>query len=86
MIADVVMAFVVATFIELLSLAGIYFANFKQFVIFMCCLPIVLAYLVNGYQNNFIGKMDFAIWVIFVVMFDAVLVLLEVEIKKHIKK
>lgn len=86
MITDVVMAFVVAVFIELSSLAGMFFANFKQFVIFMCCVPIVLIYLVNGYQINFIGKMDFSIWILFVIMFDAVLVLLEAEIKKHIKE
>jgi hypothetical protein len=86
MIADVTMAFAVAIIIELLSLSVFDFENLKQFVVFMFCFPIVLVYFINGCQINFIGKMDFAIWVIFVIMFDTVLVLLEKVIKNHIKE
>ena len=70
MILDVLMAFVMALFLEVCSLLD---KRIKQLTVFVCCLIGIIIYFVNGYQIDFIGKIDLAIWIIFVIVFNMLL-------------
>lgn len=83
MIADILMAFVIALFLERFSLINKYF---KQIAILVCCFILVFIYFVNGCQIDFVGTIDLAIWIMFVIMFDIMLMLIIKKIKKHIKE
>ena len=83
MIADIFMAFVIALLLEMLSLSNEYF---KQFVIFVSCFTITLVYFVEGCKLNFIGNFDLSVWIMFVIMFDILLMFTIKKILKHIKE
>ena len=70
MIVDILMAFATALFLEMLALTN---KRFKQFIILIICLAIIFIYFISGYQLNFIGEIDLAIWIMFVIIFDMVL-------------
>ena len=42
-------------------------------------------YFVNGYTMNFIGTMDFGMWILFVVMFKTMITLLEQRLVRYFK-
>lgn len=83
MIADILMAFVIALFLEMFSLIS---KHFKQIVILVCCFTLVFVYFVSGCQVDFVGTIDLAIWIMFVIMFDIVLMFTTKKIKNHIKE
>lgn len=83
MIVDILMAFVIALFLEMFLLINKYL---KQIVVFVCCLTLVFVYFVSGWQVDFIGKIDLAIWIMFVIIFDIALMFATKKIKKHIKE
>lgn len=78
MIADILMALVVAILIEMVSLNGY---RLKKIMISIICLTIIIAYFLNGRKINFIGEIDFAIWILFVVLFSILLTTLSNKIK-----
>lgn len=77
MILDVLMAFVMALFLEVCSLLD---KRIKQLTVFACCLTGIVIYFVNGYQIDFIGEIDLAIWTMFVIVFN---MLLNFVLKKY---
>ena len=82
MSTDISMAFVIAILIELFSLIS---KRFKRFIIFVWCIIIIHTYFANGCQINFIGEMDLAVWMVFVIMFNE-MVMFATEISmKYIK-
>jgi hypothetical protein len=83
MIADILMAFVIALFLEMFSLINKYV---KQIAILVCCFALVFVYFVGGCQVDFVGTIDLAIWIMFVIMFDIVLMFTTKKIKKQIKE
>lgn len=70
MVVDMLMAFVIALFLEMLSSINKYF---KQIAIFINCILIIFIYFICGCRIDFIGEMDLSIWIVFVIMFDEVL-------------
>ena len=83
MITDILMAFVMALFLEMFSLISKYL---KQIVIFVCCFTLVFVYFVSGCQIDFVGTIDLTIWIMFIIMFDIMLMVITKKIKKHIKE
>ena len=80
MITDIIMAFLMAM---LMNMGNKYL---KQIMIFVCCITIIITYFINNFQINFIGEIDFGIWLIFIIMFDITLTFTGKRIKKHIKE
>lgn len=72
MITDIGMAFVAALFLEMYSIVH---QSFKQIGIFVLSLTITIIYFAKGCQLNFIGSIDFGIWLCFAIMFDQLLML-----------
>jgi hypothetical protein len=83
MIVDVLMALIVALFLEMFSLINKYV---KQIAIIVCCFTLIFVYFVRGCQVDFIGKMNLAIWIMFVIIFDIALMFATKQIMKHIKE
>lgn len=81
MIIDIFMAFVMACIIKMFDLMDKYF---RPIVIFTICITLILIYFLNENTIHFIGDIDFAIWIIFVILFDIILNLLA-KIEIHIK-
>lgn len=79
MILDILMAFIIALLIEMASFCD---KCAKQIVIFICCLTLVLWYFTNGYQIGFIGKIDLAVWIMLVILFDISLMFINKCIKR----
>lgn len=80
MVTDIIIAFLMAL---LMNIGNKYL---KQIMIFICCLTIIIVYFVNGCQINFIGEIDFGIWLTFIIMFDIVLAFAEIKLKKYLKE
>ena len=80
MIADIIMAFLM---VMLMNMGNKYL---KQIMIFVCCLTIIIVYFVNNHQINFIGEIDFGIWMAFIIMFDITLTFAEKKVRKYIKE
>ena len=74
MVADILMAFVVALLLEMFGLIN---KSFKPATIIGCCISLIAVYFLDESSLNFIGEMNFAIWILFVALFDAILTLLE---------
>lgn len=70
MIADILMAFCVAIMIEMISLNNY---RLKKIMISIICLTIIIVYLLNDRNINFLGETDFAIWIIFVILFNVLI-------------
>lgn len=71
--ADILMAFVIALIIRMFALTNKYL---KHIVVFTMCVTLISIYFKNGNTIGFIGEMDLAIWIVFVVFFDILLDLL----------
>lgn len=80
MIVDIIIAFLIAL---LMNIGNKYL---KQITIFASCLTTIIVYFVNGCQINFIGEIDFGIWITFVIIFDIALAFAEIKLKKYIKE
>lgn len=86
-IFDIFMAFIIALFIELFSIinGGKYI---KRIIIVVMCITIIFIYFIRGCQTDFpwVGKMNFAIWITFVILFDELILLTSKILKKYIKE
>lgn len=71
MIIDISMAFFAALLINTLSFMS---QIFKQIMVIVSCITIICAYFFNGCQLNFIGEIDMSIWIIFIILFDKMVV------------
>ena len=78
MIADILIAFVVAAMIEMVSLNSY---RLKKIMISIICLTIIIVYFLNGRKIDFAGEIDFAIWILFVILFSILLTILSNKIK-----
>lgn len=73
MTVDISMAFVIALIIRMFALTNKYL---KHLAVFTMCVTLISIYFRNGNTIGFIGEMDLAIWIVFVVLFDILLDLL----------
>lgn len=78
MIVDIMMAFIMAILLMLCS-----FSDLKDFVTFIFCFTVAFIYIVTGWQLDFIGKMDFGAWIMFIIIFDKILMFI---INRFIRK
>jgi hypothetical protein len=74
MLADILIALVFALIIEMFGALG---KTMKHILIVVCCATLIIVYFCSGKAINFVGTMDFSIWVLFVVIFYTILGLLE---------
>lgn len=83
MFIDIMMAFVIALLIEGISLGSMIF---KQIMISTVCISIITIYFVSGCQVDFIGEIDFEIWIMFVVLFNNIITIGINKLIKTIKE
>ena len=83
MIADIIMAFVIALIIRMVSLISKYL---KYIVVITMCITLITIYLNYGCTVGFIGEMDLAIWIVFIILFDIALDLLEIGLTIGLKR
>lgn len=83
MFADILMAFIIAMVIELFSFLN---KSFKQFMICFICIFIIVMYFILDNQINFIGKIDFEIWILFVILFNNIITIGINKLTKAIKE
>lgn len=81
MIRDIFFAFGVALFFQLFSITGI---MFKRLLTIMCCITIISVYFYYGYSIINPFKMDFLIWILFVIIFDQILKMILTIFGKHV--
>ena len=68
MIKDIIIAFLIAGLINFGDNKYL-----KKIMIFIGCLTSIIVYFVNGCKINFIGTIDLAIWIMFIIIFDIAL-------------
>ena len=83
MFGDIMMAFVIALLIEWFSLIS---NAFKQIMISVACISIIVIYFVSGCKLDFIGKIDFGVWIMFIILFNKVIIIGTNKLKKYIKE
>ena len=87
MSVDISMAFIIALMIRMFALTNKYL---KYMVVLTMCVTLTSIYFNNENTIGFIGEMDLAIWIVFVVIFDTLLDLLVngivYVINNHIKE
>ena len=82
MVADILMALIVSLCLELFSSMG---KIMKHILIAVCCVTLIITYFCTGNTINFIGTMDFSVWILFVVVFNLILGLLEKQFVRFFK-
>lgn len=70
MVIDIAMAFVIAMLFNMFGFIG---NNIKSLFVLVCGGTICVIYILNDLQLNFIGTIDFGIWIICVVCFDVII-------------
>lgn len=83
MFTDIYMAFVIAMLFKALSLSS---KTLAKLLIFMSCLTLIITYFVNGCSIYFIGEIDLAIWILCVIVFDALITFIEALLVSLVKK
>lgn len=83
MVADIRMAFVVALLIRMFSLTSKYL---KYVVVATTCLTLITSYFTHGCTIDFVGELDLAIWISFIILFDILLDFLEIGVKFVLKQ
>ena len=68
--ADIGMAFVIALLIRMFAMTNKYL---KYIAVSTVCISFISIYFRNGCEIGFIGEMDLAIWIMFVILFDVFL-------------
>lgn len=66
MVSDIIIAFLVAIILQQVSTTN---KRLKQFIIVIASIIIICIYFIKG-QLDFIGEIDFSIWILFVILFD----------------
>lgn len=67
---DIAMAFVIAMLLNMFWFLG---SNIKKIFVLVCGVAVCIIYILNGLHINFIGTIDFGIWIICVGCFDIVI-------------
>lgn len=80
MLIDIAMALVFALVFECFALLN---KGLKQLIILTACVTVILVYFISGYKFNFVGEMDFGVWVIFVTFFNKIVQLIINKLKKE---
>lgn len=70
MAIDIAMAFVIAMLFNMFGFIG---NNIKNLLVLFCSGTICVIYILNDLQINFIGTIDFGIWIICVVCFNVII-------------
>lgn len=70
LVIDIAMAFVIAMLFNMFGFIG---NNIKNLLVLVCGGTICVIYILNDLQINFIGTIDFGIWVICVVCFNVII-------------
>lgn len=70
MVIDIAMAFVIAMLLNMFWFLG---SNIKKIFVLVCGFTVCIIYTLNGFHINFIGTIDFGIWIIYVGCFDIVI-------------
>ena len=70
MAIDIAMAFVIAMLFNMFGFIG---NNIKNLLVLVCGGTICVIYILNDLQINFIGTIDFGIWIICVACFNVVI-------------
>jgi hypothetical protein len=83
MSADIGMAFVIALLIRMFAMANKYL---KYIVVSTVCISFISIYFRNGCEIGFIGEMDLAIWIVFIILFHILLDLLEIGVTSVLKR
>ena len=73
MIPDIMMALTIALILEFCRWIGKFF---KQFIIIFSCMTIIVSYFIRGCQIDFIGTMDFSVWIAFIILFNEIIAIL----------
>ena len=82
MVADILMALTISLCLELFGSMG---KTMKRIFIAVCCLTVIVAYFCTGNTINFLGTMDFGIWVLFVIVFSTILSFIEQRLIRFFK-
>lgn len=82
MVADILMALTISLCLELFGSMG---KTMKHILITVCCVTLIVAYFCAGNTINFLGTMDFGVWVLFVIVFSTILSFLERRLVRLLK-
>jgi len=80
MLIDILMALVFALIFESFTLLN---RGFKQLIILAACVTVILIYFISGYKINFVGDMDFGVWIMFIIFFNKIVQLIINKLKKE---
>ena len=80
MFVDIMMALVIALFLEYVALTS---KAFKQIIILTGCIFIIVIYFIDGCNLDFIGKMNFGVWLVFVILFNKIVMFGINKLKKY---
>ena len=80
---DIWMAFFIALFIEWVYVNSKFLGEITILTIYI---GIISAYYIHGCKINFVGEVDFAVWIIFVLLFNKIIKFVVKKIAKHIKE
>ena len=83
MIADILMALVCSLMFQLFGLIE---GTIKSIMSLLCYITLIVVYLCNNNVFNFIGTMDFAVWLLVIAMFNTIFDLLERGFKRLINE
>lgn len=70
MVIDIAMAFVIAMLFNMFSFIG---NNIKNLLVLICGGTICVIYILNDFQINFIGTIDFGVWIVWVIVFNMII-------------
>lgn len=83
MIIDILTAFVFAWLFQFFAFIS---KPFKTIIILVSCTVAIIVYFASGCQINYAGKTDFAVWILFVIIFNILITIGLDKLKKHIKE
>lgn len=69
-ISDIITAFTMALFLQLLTLAG---KRFRKIAILSFCYTGIFTYFICNKNIDFIGNIDLSIWILFIIIFDSLI-------------
>lgn len=62
------MAFTIAMLLNMFKLVGV---RFYKLLVFVCCITVIIASLFT--ELNFVGDMDLAVWICFIIIFNIII-------------
>lgn len=67
---DVAMAFIIAMLFNMFGFIG---NNIKNLLVLICGGTICVIYILNDFQINFIGIIDFGVWIVCIIVFNIII-------------